>query len=139
PLSRGSTIRARVMSLKTQVLRGSAWTFAGYAGNQLVRLASSLILTRLLFPESFGVMSIVWAVMYGLDMLSDVGLGPAIIRDKRGEEPDFLNTAWTVQAMRGGILWAGSCVLAYPAALFYAEPSLAQLLPFGGLTSFIAG
>ena len=112
---------------------------AGHGASVLIRLASSLILTRLLFPEVYGVMSLVWMVMYGLAMFSDVGLGPAIIRDKRGDDPVFLNTAWTVQAIRGAVLWGGSCLAASPMAAFYGQPELAQLIPVAGLTALIAG
>lgn len=112
---------------------------AGHGGSQLIRLAKSLILTRLLFPEAFGVMSLVWAVMYALAMLSDVGIGSAIIRDKRGDDPDFLNTAWTMQAIRGAVLWVAACLIAAPMAAFYREPDLAQLIPVAGLTALIAG
>jgi O-antigen/teichoic acid export membrane protein len=127
------------MSLKTLILKGSAWTFAGHAAAQLIRLASSVVLTRLLFPEAFGIMSLVWMVMYGLEMLSDVGLGPAIIRDKRGDDPDFLNTVWTVQLVRGAALSAVACVIAWPLATFYNEPLLVQLIPVAGLTALISG
>ena len=115
------------------------WTMAGHGAGVMIRLASSLILTRLLFPEVYGVMSLVWMVMYGLTMFSDVGLGPAIIRDKRGDDPVFLNTAWTLQAIRGAVLWAGSCLAAGPMAAFYGQPELAQLIPVAGLTALIAG
>ncbi len=126
-------------SLKALVIRGSAWTVAGHGVSQLIRLASSLILTRLLFPDAFGVMSLVWVVLYGLEMMSDVGLGPAIIRDKRGADPDFLNTAWTLQVIRGAILWAASCALAYPMASVYGLPELARLIPAAGLSALIYG
>lgn len=105
----------------------------------MIRLARSLILTRLLFPEAFGVMSLVWVVMFGLGMLSDLGVGPAIIRDKRGEDPDFLNTAWTLQVIRGVVLLGIACLIAYPMATFYNEPDLAQLIPAAGLFALIAG
>lgn len=105
----------------------------------LIRLASSLILTRLLFPEVYGVMSLVWMVMYGLTMFSDIGLGPAIIRDKRGDDPDFLNTAWTLQALRGALLWGAACLLAGPMAAFYNQAQLSQLIPAAGLTALISG
>lgn len=126
-------------SLKALALRGAAWTLAGHGAGQLIRLLRSLVLTRLLFPEAFGVMSLVWVVMFGLEMLSDVGLGPAIIRDKRGDDPDFLNTAWTVQTIRGAVLWGASCLVALPMASFYGEPDLALLIPVAGLTALIGG
>lgn len=125
--------------LFARAMRGSAITAMGYLGSQAVRLASNLILTRLLFPEAFGLMALVTVFMVGLAMFSDVGLGPSIMQHRRGDEPDFLNTAWTIQAARGLLLWLGTCALAAPVASLYGAPALAQMLPVAGLTLLIAG
>ena len=127
------------LSLKALVLRGSAWTLVGHGASMLVKLASSLILTRLLFPEVYGVMSLVWTVLFGLVMFSDVGLQSAIIRDPRGDDPTFLNTAWTLQIVRGLLLWAASCIIAKPMADFYGHPDLASLVPVAGLSAVLDG
>ena len=126
-------------TLKALVLRGSAWTMFGHGAGQVIRLIRSLILTRLLFPEAFGLMSLVWVVMFGLEMLSDVGIASAVIRDKRGDSREFLNTAWTMQAIRGLLLWTAACLIAYPMAAFYSQPDLVHLIPVAGLTALIAG
>jgi O-antigen/teichoic acid export membrane protein len=124
---------------KKKVIRGSAWTMLGHGSNQVIRLGSNLILTRLLFPEAFGLMSLVQVFLTGLEMFSDVGITPSIIHNERGNDPKFLNTAWTIQVVRGVLLWLGACLIAYPASLFYREPQLLQLLPVVGLTALIAG
>lgn len=131
--------RKQAPSLKQRTLRGSIWTMIGYGANQVLRLSSNLILTRLLFPEAFGLMALVQAFMQGLQMFSDVGTGPSIIQNKRGEDPSFLNTAWTLQVVRGLALWICACLIAWPAAQFYSEPMLMQLLPAVGMTAFISG
>ncbi len=125
--------------LRARALRSSGLTLMGYAGSQVLRLASNLILTRLLFPEAFGVMVLVSIFMMGLAMFSDVGVGPSILQSKRGDDPEFLNTAWTIQVIRGALLWVATCVLAVPAATFYDAPQLAQLLPVAGMTLLITG
>ena len=125
--------------LFARAMRGSAFTAMGYVASQAVRLASNLILTRLLFPEAFGLMALVTVFMVGLAMFSDVGLGPSIMQNKRGDDRGFLNTAWTIQVIRGGVLWLGTCAMALPVAAFYGAPALAQLLPVAGLTLLIAG
>lgn len=125
--------------LFARALRGSAIVAMGYIGGQAMRLASNLILTRLLFPEAFGLMALVTVVMIGLTMFSDVGIGPAILGDKRGDDPRFLDTAWTIQVVRGGLLWLITCALAWPLGVFYRAPDLAQLLPVAGVTLLIAG
>jgi O-antigen/teichoic acid export membrane protein len=125
--------------LGARVLRSSALTVFGYGGSQVIRLASNLILTRLLFPEAFGMMALVMVVMSGLVMFSDVGIGPSIMQNRRGDEPDFLNTAWTIQILRGFLLWLACWASAGPVAWFYGEPMLGEILPIAGLTLLIGG
>ena len=125
--------------LAARVRRGASWVILGYGAAQALRLASNLILARLLFPEAFGLMALISVVTIGLMLFSDIGLGPAIAQNKRGDDPDFLNTAWTLQVMRGAILFALTVLLAGPAAAFYATPELATWLPIAGLSLLIAG
>jgi O-antigen/teichoic acid export membrane protein len=125
--------------LRKLAMTGAAWTFAGYGATQVLRLGSNLILTRLLFPEAFGLMAIVQVWMVGLQLFSDVGIVPAIIQSKRGDDPDFLNTAWSIQVVRGTALWICSGLLAWPAAALYHEPMLQYLLPVVGVNAFISG
>ncbi|MBN8842307.1 MAG: oligosaccharide flippase family protein [Sphingomonadales bacterium] len=124
---------------RARALRSSAILVFGFGSSNVLRLASNLVLARLLFPEAFGLMSLVYVFLTGLAMFSDLGLNLSIIQNKRGEEPEFLNTAWTLQIIRGVILWLCACALAYPAALIYGEPQLALLLPVVGLTAIIQG
>jgi O-antigen/teichoic acid export membrane protein len=121
------------------VLQGSIWTLVGYGTSQVIRLAGNLILSRLLFPEAFGVSALVSIFIQGLEMFSDVGIAPCIIRSPRGEVPEFLDTAWTIQAGRGLILWAASALIAWPIAVFYGIPQLAALIPVAGLNAVIGG
>ena len=120
--------------LFARALRGSVLTAGSYAVTQALRLGSNLILTRLLYPEAFGVMALVSVALVGLAMFSDMGVGPAISASPRGDERDFLDTAYTLNVMRGAVLWAATCALAWPMAQFYQAPELMQLLPAAGLT-----
>ena len=61
-------------------------------------------MTRLLVPEMFGVMALVQVFIYILAMISDVGISPNIIRSSRGNDQTFLNTAWTIQVLRGAAI-----------------------------------
>jgi O-antigen/teichoic acid export membrane protein len=72
-------------------------------------------------------------------MFSDVGIGPSISRSARGDDPDFLNTAWTIQIMRGLALWGVTLLLAVPMARFYDQPLLATYLPIAGFALVISG
>jgi hypothetical protein len=63
-------------------------------------------------------------------------IGPSIIHHERGDEPKYLNTAWTIQAVRGVALILCAAVAAVPVAHFYRNPELSSLIvvvAFGGL------
>lgn len=126
-------------SLKRKAIIGSLWALSSHGSQQILRLAGNLVLTRLLFPEAFGLMTLVQTFMLGLQMFSDIGIVPSIIQNKRGDDPKFLNTAWTIQVFRGTCLWLGACILAIPASQFYEEPILRQLLPVSGLAALFSG
>lgn len=115
------------------------WSIGAYFVSQGLRLAGNLLLTRLLLPEAFGVMALVSVFLMGLSLFSDIGAGPVIIQSKRGEEPNFLNTVFTVQVARGCTLWLIACLGAAPFAAFYEAPILAALLPVAGLNAIAAG
>lgn len=125
-------------SLRQLAIRGSMWTFVGYGVSHVLRLGGNLILTRLLFPEAFGIMALVNVFLSGLVMFSDLGLGPSIVQNPRGEEPEFLRTAWTIQVIRGAILWFGALAVSLPAASFYDEPALARFLPVAGFNLLVS-
>lgn len=111
----------------------------GFGTSQIIRLASNLVLTRLLFPEAFGLMALITVFLVGLTMLSDIGVSPSIQQNPRGDEPDFINTAWTIQVVRGVFLWLTCCLLSVWAAWFYDEPQLKTMLPVAGLSLLIVG
>jgi len=129
----------RGTGLMARLLRSASWSMAGYGASQALRLASNLILTRLLFPEAFGLMALITMVLVGLSLFSDLGIDPAISQSKRGDDPDFLNTAWTLQVIRGFILFGVLCGIAGPLATFYEEPLLATYLPIAGLSLILSG
>lgn len=126
-------------SYKSLAVRAAIFVVGGFGTSQVLRLAGNLILTRLLIPEMFGIMAIARVFITGLHLFSDVGLGAGVIRSDRASDNTFLNTAWTIQAIRGFLLAALSVLIGYPVSLFYNEPILAILIPIVGLNSIILG
>lgn len=124
---------------RARALRSAGFILIGFGGQNILRLASNLILTRLLFPEAFGLMSLVMVFLTGLALFSDLGVNVSIMQHKRGEDRAFLNTAWTLQIVRGVLLWLVCCAIAWPAAQIYQEPQLLRLLPVAGLAAVIGG
>jgi O-antigen/teichoic acid export membrane protein len=126
-------------SLVARLMRGAALTSGAFVLAQIIRFASNLIAARLLFPEAFGLMALVNMIIVGLIMLSDAGLQQAIMQHRRGDDPAFLNTAFTLNVARGGLLFALACALAWPAAELYTAPDLLVILPVCALTLIVNG
>ena len=131
-------------TLRAQTIRGTLWTLGGFGLKQVIALGGSLLLAWLLAPEAFGIMAIVYAVMQGLDMFSDLGIKASIIQNKRGHDPAYLKTAWTIQVCRGIALWLCTCLLAWPLAAWFARNDVAAwqlmyLLPVAGFSAVIRG
>ena len=126
-------------SLRSRILRGAFFEVSGYGAQQVLRLGSNLILTRLLFPAAFGLATLVWVITTGLALLSDVAVQPCVIQSKRGDDLAFLDTAFTIQAIRGVGLAVIMSALAKLVARFYREPQLEGLLYVGSLQLMFSG
>lgn len=113
--------RTASTSLRQRVLRAGSWVLIGHLAGQALRLGSNLVLTRLLEPDAFGLMSVVYLVMIGLALFSDFGINRSVVQSPRGQEATFLNTAWTVQVLRG----VGLAVATLAVALCFALASSA--------------
>ena len=96
-------------------------------------------------PEMFGVMAIVSVVIVGLTLFTDMGLRPNIIQSHRGDDPIFLNTVWSVQIIRGIIIWSAALLISLglywvgqlnwlPAKIVYADPILPWIIPVACLS-----
>jgi O-antigen/teichoic acid export membrane protein len=126
-------------NLRERLLRGSIFEMGGYGVQQIIRLGSNLILTRLLFPAAFGLTSIVYTVITGLTLIAETGFGHCVIQSKRGDEPNFLNTVFTFHAIRGLALTMLMVAIAKPTAWFYREPQLENLIYIGSIQLLVNG
>ncbi len=121
------------------LLKGAVWTIGAFGAGQFLRLATNIILARLLAPQLFGIMLIVYSLRTGVDLITDVGIGQNIIYNKSAEDPNFYNTAWTIQLIRGFFLWMICCGAAIPLARLYGTPILAIIMPVAALAFLLFG
>lgn len=137
-------------SLRQRFIGTAGWALAGHFMTQVLRFGSNLILTRLLAPEMFGVMSVAYMVFTGIAMLSDIGLGAIATQSRRGNEPRFLNVLWVVQVGRGVLMTLAALALGgllsldvvhalLPAASVYADPRVPLLIAAMSLIGIMDG
>jgi O-antigen/teichoic acid export membrane protein len=121
------------------LLKGAAWTIGGYGFGQVLRFATNVFMARLLAPDLFGVMLIVNSLVIGIALISDVGIGQNIIYHKDANDPEFYDTAWSLQAIRSVLLWLVTLIVAAPISSFYASPILVYVLPISGFGIVLSG
>ena len=100
---RYSDLRTRFQG--SRLFQAAAWSTFALVLGQIIRICGNLIMTRLLAPEMFGVMSMVLVIQIMLALFSDIGVNTVIIQSHRGDDPVLLNTAWSMESIRGGIIW----------------------------------
>lgn len=114
-----TNVHSQLLSLRRRMLGASAWLLFGGGFGMALRFATNLLTTRLLAPEMFGIASLATVIMVGLAMFSDLGLKQCIVQSRRGSDPEFLNTAWSVQCLQGALTWL--IALAIGAGLFLLD------------------
>lgn len=137
-------------SLDERLAVSSALTGLEYGVNILCRIGSTLILTRLLSPEIFGLFAIIITFQVMVAMLTDFGVRSLIIVSENAEDKGFLRTCWTVQGLRGSALYVIILAIAFilwilqrygmtvPGSV-YAAPELAPALAVAGLQLVLQG
>jgi O-antigen/teichoic acid export membrane protein len=138
------------MTLRDRALKAGAWTLGAHGVDLAVRLITNLIMTRLLFPEAFGVIGTATALIVGLGLISDFGIRAVIIQSPRGNQDDFLRSAWAFQLLRGIALWlilllACLLMIAFrihnwaPTGTVFADPSFPIITALMGLGLVLGG
>jgi len=101
-------------------------------------LVSTAILARLLIPEDFGLVAMAMVLIGLLDAISEMSFEVALIQNQNASRSHY-DTVWTMSIIRGAVLAIVILVLAAPAAGFFNEPRLTELLSWLATGAFLAG
>lgn len=112
----------RLINFKSELF-SSTFTYGVTAA---IKLLSSLVLTRLLSPEAYGIFGILLSFLFMIELMSDVGTVGLLVRHERGGEVKFIHTIWTVRLIR--------CTLNF-CIVFLGAPIVAALYKTPLLTS----
>lgn len=99
-------------------------------------------MARLLLAQDFGLFGMALTVVTGLGALTSIGLDISVIKTKfRNDEELFrhLDTIWTVDLIRRLMLGLLMLALARPAARFYGEAKVSELLIVLSLLPLLQG
>lgn len=117
---------------------GIRWGVIDQGAQVVLRLATNILLARILVPRDFGVVALAVVVVNFAVILSGLGLGSALIQRRELTER-HVTTAFTTSAAFGVLLAGAVAIGAWPAAVFFREDALRGLLPALGLTFVFRG
>jgi len=137
-------------SFKSRVVGAGSWTLLGHSLALILRLIGTLVLSRIFYPEVFGILAVISAVQIIITLLTDIGLRQAVVQSRNGANREFLNTAWTVQTLRGLAIWGvGGCFAAglaladhlrlLPPNSVYSHPGLPAYIAVASSSATILG
>lgn len=124
--------------LRQRVVEGAVVISSAQAAKIALQLASVVLLSRLLSPDTFGLFAMVIPVVAFIMALQDLGLTQAIITSSGLTHKEASNMFWIHLATTVGL--AGFLLAAAPLiASFYGEPRLTQLAMALSAALFFAG
>ena len=125
------------MSIKQKTFSAVRWTSLAMFGNTVLQIAQLMILARLLSPDDFGLMAIVYAIIAFVHVFSDLGVSNAIIHhDDVSREQ--LSTLYWLNVMVGFALMVMLMLLSQPLADYVFNLAMLQsVLLFISLSVFV--
>jgi len=125
-------------SLSKKVVRGGMWVFALRFTNRGLGFVRTIILARLLAPSDFGLLGIAMLAIATLETFSQTGFQAALIQKKENVE-SYLDTAWTVSAIRGIVLFLILFLFAPVVAKFFNSPQATLVIKVIAVSTLLSG
>ena len=125
------------MSLKNKVIFGALWSFGERISSQAVSFIVSIILARLLAPEAFGAVALVFVFINVVNVFALGGFGNSLIQKKDADNIDFSTVFWFNLAF-SSILYLLIYVSAPLISSFYRIDYLTPIIRVMGVRIIIA-
>jgi lipopolysaccharide exporter len=125
-------------NIERKTLKGAAWIFWGKTVGQIGRLLRLTILARLLAPEDFGLMGVALLALGCLEIFTETGLQTTLIQ-RSGDIQPYLDTAWTIQVLRGICITVLVYAVAGPLAGLFGNVQAAPVVTWVGVIALLRG
>ena len=122
--------------LKGRIISGAIWASVGQIGYYMVSIVANIILARILLPTDFGKIGIVLFFISIARVMSESGLGGAIIRNNQARDIDF-STIFIFNLLISIFLAALIIFFSGYIAAFYNDDELKNILAFSSLALII--
>lgn len=118
--------------------RGTIWNGLAYSASKLALFPATVILARLLTPESFGLLALALLVLTYFDTLRDFGISAGLIQ-RSGEDGLADSVAFWLCLMTGAAATLAVILLAPLLAAFFDEPALTLVIRVLAITLLVDG
>ncbi|MEM7763866.1 MAG: lipopolysaccharide biosynthesis protein [Pseudomonadota bacterium] len=125
-------------AINKRIAIGATWMVALRQVDRFIGLISLTILARLLLPEDFGLVVYATSLVAIIEIFFQFGFETVLIRDKDAGRESY-DTAWTLKILVGAILCALLMLAAYPAAAYFDEPRVVDILFWVALAPLLRG
>jgi O-antigen/teichoic acid export membrane protein len=116
-------------NLKARCARSSFVLVVSTVIEKALAFGSKIIMVRLLLPEEVGLMVLIVSLTVLFDVFTEVGIKQSVIQNKNGADPEYLNTAWWFQCLRGtGLYTIAFLVTPFLCRFYFADkPEVLEL------------
>lgn len=126
-------------NLAARTLKSGMWMSAMQVSDRFLQIILLVVLASLLGPAAFGVMGIALVTINALQRFSRLGFDEALIQDADEDVDSYLNTAWTLQVLRGVVLASVTVVAAPFIADVFNEPAATDVLRVIAVSPLLVG
>lgn len=112
--------------LGQRTIRGVGWTLMSQMGKQSVQFLVSVIMARLLGPQAFGLIGMIYVFTGFMSLFGEMGFGAALVQHQQIENRHLSSVFWLNVAL-GAILTGGLIVGAPWIGAFYSQAVLIPL------------
>ncbi len=123
--------------INKRMATGIIWMVCARLMDRSIGIVSTLILARLLVPADFGLVAMATAIGGILDLLGAFSFDLALIQKEKAESQHY-NTVWTFNVLFGVLCGLLLVALAEPAAHFYREARLTDVVYVLSISYFIS-
>lgn len=124
--------------MKQNLARGVAWVAGARILVNLIGLASTLLLARLLVPDDFGLCAVASTIVAIVGAITELPLGAALVQHRSPTEQHF-DTAFTLGLIRSSGLAIIIALIAWPLSVIYQEPRLFYVVIVIAASSALSG
>jgi O-antigen/teichoic acid export membrane protein len=128
----------QVEQISQKARAGAGWSLGNLIGRQLISLAATAVLARVLAPADYGLFGMVVAVTALIQSFTDLGLSWATVQRKEITRAQ-VDSLFLINVVSGLFLWAACAFSGKFLVMFYHRSELAGIASLLGASFFFSG